>query len=292
MTGLPIPNVVQGFKDCGGVPPQFMHDFMQRMTALRLEDLKTTKFEEFGHPELKEVYFAEAQHFINRALYHLALGKRLITAATPTWGLVSLYYSSFFSAQAAIRLKGTVFFRLSYDESGGVAPTYRIEAMNLIADRYRVRRASERGEHHRVWNAFYDHFNGFGSRTGYFDVAPVTDPVVEEERFAEMFRRHLVNYVPGHAYYELAGAAGLRKVVTALSRDVRDQLLKNLEDPDGQMEARAYLRFRLCCGLLREIAEAKGAYERRHADVVEQRRALLEKWECPPKLAKHLIAAL
>src|SRR5687767_1353850 len=137
-------NITYGLRDCTGSSSWFVHSFIAQRIALAFETLTTKKGERFSHPTMKEVSFSEAQHFVSRALYHLAVGKRLVSVGAPTWGLVSFYYSSFFSAQAAIRLRDTAFFRLSYDGRTHKASTYRLQAINFVTDQFEVTKTAER----------------------------------------------------------------------------------------------------------------------------------------------------
>ena len=101
----------------------------------------------------------------------------VIVDSRPTWGLISCYYSSFFAAQAAIRLKGRAFVRLDYtSEEEANMPTYLLETLNFVTNRFRVRRAGRLAEHHRVWNAFSDLYSGFADRSGCSEFSPVTSP--------------------------------------------------------------------------------------------------------------------
>src|ERR1051325_11246047 len=140
---LAFEHVVLALRDCTGASEWFLHDFIAKRIALPVYEITTTRAKPVSHPQLKDIIFAEAQHFVNRAVYHLAVGKRLIQSGSPTWGLVSFYYSSFFSAQAATRLRGVTFFRLTYDETFHRAPTYRLQAINLLTDKFEVRRAAD-----------------------------------------------------------------------------------------------------------------------------------------------------
>lgn len=286
---LPIENIILGMSDCSGSSTWTLHGFVAGRLPLKAETVNEGMPEEVTHPELKEVYFAEIQHFVDRSLYHLAVGKQLVVAGVPTWGLVSFYYAGFFAAQAAIRLRGTAFLRLDYENEINRSPTFRLSAANLVTDVFRIQKATSntKGEHQRVWSAFYDHYNSF-SRDGYADVQPITGLVGPEERVAEMHRRHLLNYVPGVGYYEFRGLKAIKLIVEDLGRGLRGRFKDALDDPDGQLEAGAFLRFRLCCGLLREIADVGGRYKRQHEQFVEARRALLKRLNCPKELEDEL----
>jgi hypothetical protein len=239
---------------------------------------------------LSEPLFFEARHYTDRALYHLIIGKWMVCNSRPTWGLVSYYYSAFFSAQAAIRLRGTFFVKVNYDYEKNPPPTHRLEVVNLINHEYQIRQASKKGggEHQRVWAAFYELFGSVSNREGWTKYRPITAIIGDEERLAEMHRRHLLNYVPGHGYLEIRSPKEAVKWCAKLSGDLPADLARNIDEEDCQLEVRALLRLELCLQLFGKIADEGGVYSVHHDKIRGYRLEYLNKFECPKNLAKRL----
>jgi len=209
-----------------------------------------------------------------------------------SWGLVSYYYSTFFAAQAAIRLKGIFFVKVTYDSETNVPPTHRLEVVNLIGNQYRIKKAASRGEHQRVWNTFFESYGSICGRPAWARYAPVTAETDPEARLVELHRRHLVNYVPGHGYLEVISPRGADAWRKELSVNCCGDLVNSLSHPDQQLEVRAYLRLRLCLQLLNEIAHQGGIYQIHHPGITDRRRQWLTTLGCPKSLSGHIENAL
>jgi hypothetical protein len=241
----------------------FPSEQIESFVHLPFSSFTTQSWSTFISPRLKEALFYEAQHYIDRSIYHLIIGKWMVCEGRLSWGLVSYYYSTFFAAQAAIRLMGTFFVRVNYESEIVVPPTHRLEVVNLLTEQYRIRKASGRlGEHARVWNEFFESFGSgvISSRPSWAKYAPVTDETDPELRVVEMHRRHLINYVPGHGYQELRSPKEAIALRQALSGPTCDNLARALSHPDQQLEVRAYLRLSMCLQILGEIARRGGVY--------------------------------
>jgi hypothetical protein len=204
-----------------------------------------------------------------------------------------MYYASFFAAQAAIRLKGTLFVRLDYGV-GGVAqpPTYRLEVVNLMTNSFRVRKAGALAEHPRVWRAFFELYGGLSARPTWAEFWRVTEESDPEERLAEMHRRHLLNYVPGYGYSEVLSPKRLAELVKRAGADALEHLVESLDDLDLQLEAKAFLRLKLCLRILDQIAGQGGKYAAQHAGKREQRLRWLDGFQCPAVLRSRLASVL
>jgi hypothetical protein len=288
---LDLSHFALGYKDCSPQATLYTSDHIQKIVPITWETLTTQAPQQFKLPALKQTVFSEAQHYLDRSIYHLIAGKRNIADGYPTWGLVSFYYASFFAAQCAIRLRGLSFVRIDYRKEIA-APTYRLEVVNLLTDEFCVRKAGGTGEHVRVWNAFYDLYSGLANDGRWAEFWPVTEESEPERRLAEMHRRHLVNYVPGFGYVEAGPIKVATALIAALSRDVLANLTESLEEPDQQLEAKAFLRAKLCVRLLLEIVRRQGAYSRLHETRMTQRRGWLSSLKCPSALSNRLDGVL
>lgn len=107
-----IPTV---WKDCTGYAPRFASEQIEGYVGLPAGAFATTDWVDFISPLLREALFREASHYVDRSLYQLVVGKGLVSEGRLAWGLVAYYYSSFFAAQASIRLKGIFYVKVNYD---------------------------------------------------------------------------------------------------------------------------------------------------------------------------------
>jgi len=142
MAGMDLNTIAFSWKDCTGYAPMFPSEQIESFVHLPFSSFTTRNWSTFVSPRLKDALFYEAQHYIDRSIYHLITGKWMVCEGRLSWGLVSYYYSTFFAAQAAIRLKGTFFVKVTYDSETVVPPTHRLEVVNLLRDEYRIRQAS------------------------------------------------------------------------------------------------------------------------------------------------------
>lgn len=292
MAGIDFTAIPASWKDCTGYSSRFPSEEIEAYVPLPFSGFTTKNWAPFVSPRLKEALFHEIQHYIDRSLYHLIVGKWMVCEGRTSWGLVSYYYSTFFAAQAAIRLKGIFFVKVTYDSETNVPPTHRLEVINLIGNQYRIQRSTSRGEHKRVWNAFFDSFGSIWGRPAWARYAPVTSETDPEERLVEMHRRHLVNYVPGHGYLELGSPKEAEALRQELSVNSFDDLVASLSHRDQQLEVRAYLRLRLCLQLLNDIARKGGVYQIHHPGITDRRRQWITKFGCPLTLSSHIENAL
>jgi hypothetical protein len=293
-TGIDFSILPTAWKDCTGYAPQFASERIEQYVTFPAAGFDTKTPASFSSPLLREPLFFEARHYTDRALYHLAVGKWMVCNNRPTWGLVSYYYSSFFSAQAAIRLRGTFFVKVNYDSETNPPPTHQLDVVNLLTDEFQIRQTSRKGggEHQKVWAAFYELYKPLSTREGWAKFKPITAIDGDELRLAEMHRRHLLNYVPGHGYHEVRSPKHCSSWCKRLSADLAADLMGNLHDEDCQLEVRALLRLELCLQLFHRIAGEGGAYELHHEKITKQRCDYLVEFECPKTLATRIENAL
>ena len=285
-----IPTV---WKDCLGYSPRFASEQIEKYVGLSDTAFSTPNWVKFISPQLREALFHEANHFVDRGLYQLVVGKALVNEGRLAWGLVSYYYSSFFTAQAAIRLGGVYFVKVNYDREINPPPTHRLEVVNLLNDQYRIRKAGGGGgEHQRVWNAFYAEFGNISARPSWARYEPITAEQDPERRLVEMHQRHLINYVPGRGYTELHSPNEAADLQETLSADVISDQSGALGDDLLQLEMRAFLRLRFCLQILGEIAKQGGAYQTQHLTITNRRRNWLNHFDCPVHLSTHLEGVL
>jgi hypothetical protein len=287
---LLIPTV---WKDCTGYSQSFASEQIEVTVGLPAAAFATTAWVPFTSPRLREALFHEASHYIDRALYHLIVGKHLVSAGRIAWGLVAYYYSSFFAAQAAIRLKGIFFVKVNYDSETNPPPTHRLEVVNLLGNQYRIRRMGREGsEHRRVWNTFYEEYGNISGRANWARYAPITAETDPELQLVEMHQRHLINYVPGRGYLELRSPRIAQELQATLEADIVSNQAAALGDDYLQLEMRAFLRLRLCLQLLTDISHQHGVYEIHHAALTNRRRTWLDHFDCPSALHGHITTIL
>lgn len=294
-SGIDISILPAAWKDCTGYASQFASQRIEQHVLFPAAGFDTKTPTSFTTSSLlRESLFYEARHFTDRALYHLVLGKWLISLHRPTWAIVSYYYSSFFSAQAAIRLRGTFFVKINYDSETNPPPTHQLDVINLTKNQYQIRQTSKKGggEHQKVWNCFYELFRSISERADWAKFKPITATEAEENRLSEMHRRHLVNYVPGHGYHEVCSDRDCKALCKRLAADLPDDQATNLQDDDCQMEVRSLLRLELCLRLFHRIAKEGGAYEVHHDKITKIRTDYLSTFQCPKCLADRINAAL
>jgi hypothetical protein len=297
MAGIDFQLIPVVWKDCLGYSPRFASEQVEKYVGLPAgafpTSITTTGWVPFTSPQLREALFHEASHYVDRSLYQLVVGKALVSGGRLAWGLVAYYYSSFFSAQAAIRLKGIFFVKVSYDTEVNPPPTHRLEVVNLLNHQYRIRRSGGGGgEHQRVWNAFFEEFRAVSSRPSWARYEPITAESDVEARLVEMHQRHLINYVPGRGYIELCSPADAGELQELLAGNVIADQATALADDHLQLEMRAFLRLRFSLQLLTAIADQGGAYHAVHQTLTNRRRQWLEQFECPNHLSKHLETVL
>jgi hypothetical protein len=294
MAGIPFNSIPVVWKDCTGYSPRFASEQLEGYVALPPEAFSSTRAPTpFSSPQLREALFHEATHYVDRALYQLVVGKHLISLGRISWGLVAYYYSSFFSAQAAIRLKGVFFVKVNYDSETNPPPTHRLEVVNLLTHQYEIRRVgASTGEHQRVWKAFHAEFGNISGIPSWARYEPITAETDPELRLVELHQRHLINYVPGRGYIELRSPNEAEELRDALSANVIADQAAALADDYLQLEMRAYLRLRMCLQLLAAIAAQKGVYELHHGNLTNRRRNWLGHFQCPGNLSSHLDSVL
>jgi hypothetical protein len=292
MAGIMFSSIPTVWKDCTGYSPRFASEQVENYVGVPSAAFTTTAWVSFSSPQLREALFHEATHYVDRALYQLVVGKHLVSSGRLSWGIVSYYYSSFFSAQAAIRLKGIFFVKLNYESETNPPPTHRLEVVNLLGNSYRIRKAGAKGEHNRVWNTFYEEFRNVSGRPSWSRYAVITEAEDEEARLVEMHQRHLVNYVPGRGYVELRSPRDAKDAQEALAANVISDQAAALAHDHLQLEVRAFLRLRFCLQLLAEIDNQNGVYHLHHSTLTERRRSWLRKFECPLNLSTHIESVL
>lgn len=292
MVGIDFSSIPVSWKDCTGYSRLFASEQIETFVQLPFSAFTTQHWNTFISPQLKEALFHEIQHYVDRSLYHLIVGKGMVCDGKIAWGLVSYYYSAFFAAQAAIRLKGVFFVKVNYESETNVPPTHRLEVVNLLRNEFRIRRAGPKGEHQRVWFTFYESFGSVSSRASWARYAPVTAETDPELRLTEMHRRHLVNYVPGQGYVELRSPKDADKLQKELSVDVFSNQAAALEHQDCQLEIRAFLRLSFCLQMLSNVARQGGIYQLHHPRITERRRAWMQAFKCPPSLSGRIEPAL
>ncbi len=292
MAGIPFSSISTVWKDCTGYSPRFASEQIEGYVGLPADAFSTSAWVPFASPQLREALFHEATHYVDRALYQLVVGKDLVSEGRLSWGLVAYYYSSFFSAQAAIRLKGIFFVKLNYDIESKSPPTHRLEVVNLLTNKYRIRKASAMGEHLRVWNAFNEEFRNVSALPSWSRYAVITAETDPELRLVEMHQRHLINYVPGRGYIELRSPGVAEDLQAALGENVIANQAASLADDYLQLEIRAFFRLRFCLQLLTEIDSQNGVYHLHHENLTTRRRNWLNQFECPANLSAHIEGVL
>jgi hypothetical protein len=292
MAGILFSSIPLVWKDCTGYARRFASEQIERYVGLPPSAFSTTSWASFTSPQLREALFNEASHYVDRALYQLAVGKQLVSTGRLSWGLVAYYYSSFFSAQAAIRLKGIFFVKVNYDSESNPPPTHRLEVVNLLSDQYRIRSTGAKGEHQRVWNCFYEEFRNVSGNPNWSRYAIITAEQDVELRLVEMHQRHLVNYVPGRGYIELRSPSEADALTADLAADVISDQAAALADDYLQLEMRAFLRLRFCLQLLTAIDAQGGVYQLHHAKLTDRRRNWLSSFACPTSLSTHIASLL
>lgn len=295
MAGMNFSNIAVSWKDCIGHASIYPSQYIESYVYLKFDTFSTKDWQSFSSPRLKEALFYEAQHYIDRSIYHLVTGKWLISEGRISWGLVSYYYSTFFAAQAAIRLKGILFVKVNYNSEIVVPPTHRLEVVNLLTNSFRIRQASGKaGEHTRVWREFYEAFGSgaISSRPTWKKYSPVTDETDPEQRVIEMHRRHLINYVPGHGYIEICRTDDATALQRQLNGRTLDNMARALADQDLQLEARSYLRLSMCLQIISEISKQDGIYSVHHPKLVKKRTEWVETFGCPKSLSDRILDSI
>jgi len=293
MAGINFALIPTVWRDCTGYSPTFASEQIEGYVGLPAAAFSTTNWVPFSSPRLRESLFHEANHYIDRGLYQLVVGKHLVSSGRLSWGLVAYYYSSFFAAQAAIRLKGVFFVKVNYDSETNPPPTHRLEVVNILNNQYRIRRmGSKASEHRRVWNAFYEEYGNVSGLPSWARYAPITADTDPEFRLVEMHQRHLINYVPGRGYIELRSPEEAMELKATLAADVIADQAAALRDDYLQLEMRAFLRLRLCLQLVTAIADQNGVYQLHHENLTARRRNWLRQFECPDRLFPHLESVL
>ena len=289
MAGIDFSLIGVTWRDCTGYTKSFASEQIESYVNLPFTAFTTQRWAPFGSPQLREALFHEANHYVDRSLYQLVVGKGLVSEGRLSWGMVAFYYASFFAAQAAIRLKGICFVKVNYDSETQPPPTHRLEVVNLLANQYRIRRTGGGGgEHQRIWRAFYEEFGNIASRPSWARYEAITAEADPELRLVEMHQRHLINYVPGKGYLELRSPGQARTLQAGLAGDVIANLARSLRDDYLQLETRAFLRLRLCLQLIAEIDSQNGVYHLHHPQITERRRSWLEQYECRTHLSRHI----
>jgi hypothetical protein len=289
MAAIDFSLIAGAWKDCTGYANAFASEQIESYVNLPFAAFKTQHWTLFTSPQLKEALFHEANHYIDRSLYQLVVGKCLVSDGCLSWGLVAFYYASFFAAQAAIRLKGIFFVKVNYDSETNPPPTHRLEVINLFTHQYCIRRIGRAGgEHQRVWQTFFDEFRNIASRPSWARYEVITAETDPELRLVEMHQRHLINYVPGKGYVELRSPAQAKTMQAGLADNVIADQARSLQDDYLQLETRAFLRLRLCLQLVAEIDSKNGVYHLHHAQIMKRRRSWLTQFECPNHLSRHI----
>ncbi len=280
-----IPTV---WKDCTGYSPRFASEQVEGYVGLPPTAFSTKTWVPFTSPQLKEALFHEAAHYVDRSLYQLVVGKQLVSNGRLAWGLVAYYYSSFFAAQAAIRLKGIFFVKVNYDSERTPPPTHRLEVVNLLNNNYQIRRVDGSSEHSRVWKNFYEEFRSISTRPSWAKYGVITSETDPELKIVEMHQRHLINYVPGRGYVELRSPSDAKALQDKLAANVIANQAAALDDDYMQLEMRAFLRLCLCLQMLSAIDQQNGVYHLHHEKLTARRRNWLNQFECPAHLSTHL----
>ncbi|MDP2682155.1 MAG: hypothetical protein Q8P28_05005, partial [Deltaproteobacteria bacterium] len=70
----------------------------------------------FVSSNLVNIFYKEANLYLDKALYQYILSHRLIADGNFSWGAVTQYYSSFFAISGLIRLHEVAFVRISSND--------------------------------------------------------------------------------------------------------------------------------------------------------------------------------
>jgi hypothetical protein len=170
--------------------------------------------------------------------------------------------------------------KVNYDIEHMPPPTHRLEVVNLLMNKYRIRKAGAIGEHHRVWNTFYEEFRNVASRPNWARYEIITAETDPEMRLVEMHQRHLVNYVPGRGYIELRSPGDAEELRDKLAADVIADQATAFEDDYLQLE------------MLAAIDSQNGVYHLHHGRLTTRRRNWLNQFECPANLSTHIEGVL
>jgi hypothetical protein len=79
MVGIDFSSIPAVWKDCTGYSPRFASEQVEGYVGLPGTAFSTTTWVEFTSPQLREALFHEATHYVDRALYQLAVGKHLVS---------------------------------------------------------------------------------------------------------------------------------------------------------------------------------------------------------------------
>ncbi len=75
MAGLDFSTIALSWKDCTGHHSMFPSEQVETYVYLPFSSFTTQRWELFTSPRLKGALFYEAQHYIDRSIYHLITGK-------------------------------------------------------------------------------------------------------------------------------------------------------------------------------------------------------------------------
>jgi hypothetical protein len=186
-------------------------------------------------PEIPRALLFEAIKFYLRSMSQLVSYETLFSKNQFSWGLVALYYSSYFSALSMNRLAGCSITTLSV--SGN---TFEINA-GTVSGNYTIKRIRN-NNHIIVWDANYRLFSNFvwidSSLDGY--IIKVT---AAPNKYLEKRRREFYNYHP-ESYQELSLNKGKITEVKNLKGQyygIAPTVVSSLPLTDGWIRDIAYL---------------------------------------------------
>lgn len=179
------------FSQVSGIYNKFLKGELVETPTLFLQQVKHNKFESFVSANLTNIFYKEANLYLDKALYQYILSRKLITSENFSWGAVTQYYASFFVISGLIRLHEVAFVRIGAND-------YEIQSDTGMV--YKIRLMKTKGLHRTVWETYYKLYKNFTHANKVFSC--VMTPYMSDIYF-DTNRRNDINYAPSKGYDEI-----------------------------------------------------------------------------------------
>jgi len=217
--------------------------------------------------------FMEAENYLDKALANLCSQILLFSNKSHSWGVVTGYYSSFFSINGLLRLQGKGHLHYS-SNTPFKGKSFFLSPDNI--DRHNYVFFQHTASHHRdVWIRFHDTYRPIANLCPEQFTPLVTYTL--DDLLQEVARRNDYNYTVYIGFREVQDLAVLNNNICKMN-NITYRVYNKLFDGDDDIQtiARASRRIIFLDYLLRHVAQKKSLLKETHKKLTECRKDYID----------------
>lgn len=263
------------FSEVSGVYNKYLKDEIREIPTLLLKQV-TQKFTPFLSSNLLNIFYKEANLYLDKALYQYIISRKLMAKGDFSWGAVTQYYASFFAISGLLRLQEAAFVRID-------ASDYEVSKTD-DGNIYNIRTARTKGLHRIAWKTFYSLYKDFSCEDTIFSY--VVNPY-KGEIYYDTNRRNDINYAPGKGYDEIyQTAATINRFKKERTSDLYSSTKFHKENEWIDATVLTQHRIRLLANLICKI-DKDSIFPAQVKDRISDRNNLIQKYEEDLKYRKR-----